>query len=175
MENQSNSWTKEAMNFGLYMGLALVLNSALFYVMGKPFSEGTLTLVILVGFIVWGIWSLRNANGNKGLSYESALGFGTMISLFASFIVAFYTYILYKIIDPGLLGKFIIFLEENLLKAGWSENRVEMMINFYNRHLTPLSYSIIQIFTLTFMGFVSSLIISIFFRKQPSDPFQGVE
>ena len=177
MENQSNAGSKAAMNYGLYMGLALVLNSVVFYVTGKPFSEVTayLTYAIIIGSLVWSMRSFRDALDEKGLSYSRALGFGTLLSLFASLIVAFYTFVLYKIIDPGLLGKFMIFLEESLLKTGSPENKVEIMMNMYKKVLTPLIFSIGQIFSVTFWGFIFSLIIAIFFKKQPSTPFQGVE
>jgi len=177
MENQSNAVTKAAMNYGLYMGLALVLNSVVFYVMGKPFSEATvyLSYIIIIGIIVWAMWSFREYHGDAGLTYGKSLGYGTLLSLFASLIVAFYTFVLYKIVDPGLLDKFMIFLEENLLKAGRPENQVEMVMGMYKKVLTPLIFSIGQIFNYTFLGFIFSLIIAIFFKKRPANPFQGVE
>lgn len=177
MENRSNIATKTAMSHGLYMGLALVLNSVVFYVMGKPFSEMTvyISYAIVIASLVWSIRSFREELGEEGLSYSRALGFGTLLSLFASLIVAFYTFVLYKIIDPGLLDKFMAFLEENLLKTGKPEAQIETVMNMYKKVLTPLIFSIGQILNLTFLGFVFSLIISIFFRKQPSNPFQGIE
>lgn len=177
MENQSNIATKTAMSHGLYMGLALVLNSVVFYVMGKPFSEMTayISYVIVIASLVWSIRSFREELGEEGLSYGRALGFGTLLSLFASLIVAFYTFVLYKIIDPGLLDKFMAFLEENLLKTGKPEAQIETVMTMYKKVLTPLIFSIGQILNVTFLGFAFSLIISIFFRRQPSNPFQGIE
>jgi hypothetical protein len=177
MEDQSKTVTKDAMNWGLYMGLALVLNGVVFYVMGKPFSEGTgyLSYLIMIGGLCWAMWSLKEYMGNSGMPYSKALGFGTLLSLFASLIVAFYTFVLYKIVDPGLIGKFLIFLEEKLLKAGTPENQIDTMMNFYKKFLTPLTLSIGQVFSLTLLGFIFSLIIAIFFKRQPSDPFQGID
>ena len=177
MENQSNPIMKSAMNYGLYLGLALVLNSVVFYVMGKPFSEvsGYLNYAIIIGIIAWGMSSFQKYLGEEGLSYGRALGFGTLISLFASLIFAFFTFVLYKIIDPGLLAKFIIFMEENFLKAGWPDNKIDMMISFYKKFLTPFIFSLGQIFGVTLGGFIFSLIVAIFFKRQPSNPFHGVE
>lgn len=177
MEKRSHTVTKEAMNYGLYMGMTLVLNSVVFYVIGKPFSAGTayLSYLIIIGCLCWALWSFREYSGDSGLPYTRALGFGTLLSFFASLIVAFYTFVLFKIVDPGLMDKLIIFIEENLTKAGRPENQVDMVINMYKKVLTPLTYSIGQVFNLTFLGFIFSLIISIFFRKQPSDPFKGIE
>jgi hypothetical protein len=175
MENQSSTVSKTTMNYGLYMGLALVLTSVVFYVMGKPFSEGVLSYAIIIGGLIWGIRSFREELGEKGLSYGRALGFGTMISLFASLIYAFYTFVLYKIIDHGLLDKLLVFMEEKMLKTGSTENQIELIMNMYKKILTPLTLSIGQILGVTFMGFLFSLIIAIFFRKESSNPFQGIE
>jgi hypothetical protein len=177
MENQNHSVTKNAMNYGLYMGLALVLNSVVFYVLGKPFSNFSayLSYAIIIGGLSLALWSFREFLGEQGLTYGRSLGFGTLISLFASLIVAFYTFVLFRIVDPGLIDKLLIFMEENLIKAGTAENQVDTMINLYKKVLSPLIYSIGQIFSLTILGFIFSLILSIFFRKQPSNPFQGIE
>lgn len=175
MENQNHTVTKTTMNYGLYMGLALVLTSVVFYVLGKPFSEGMFPFTIIIVGLIWGIRSFREESGEEGLSYSRALGFGTMISVFASLIYAFYTFVLYKIIDHGLLGKLLIFMEEYFVKAGTPQNQIDLMMNMYKKILTPLSLSIYFIFGLTLMGFLFSLIIAIFFRKEPSNPFHGVE
>lgn len=177
MENQNNSVTKEAMNFGLYMGLALVLNSVVFYVTGKPFStiSAYISYALIIGCLSWALWSFREYLGEQGLTYGRALGFGTLLSLFASLIVAFYTFVLYKIVDPGLIDKLLIFIEENLIKSGSPENQVETVINLYKKVLSPLTFSLGQVLNITFLGFILSLIIAIFFRREPSNPFQGIE
>ncbi len=177
MERRSHSVTKEAMNFGLYMGIALVLNSVVFYVMGKPFSTGMayLSYLIIILCLCWALWTFREVSGDAGLPYSRALGFGTLLTFFASLIMAFYTFVLFKIVDPGLIDKLIIFIEEELTKAGRPENQVDTVMTMYKKVLTPLTYSIGQIFNLTILGFIFSLIISIFFKKQPSDPFKGIE
>jgi hypothetical protein len=177
MENQNKPMTKDAMNYGLYMGLALVLNSVVFYVMGKPFSEGSayLSYAIVIGSLCWALWSFREYSGDLGLPYGRALGFGTLLSLFASLIVAFFTFVLYKIVDPGLIDKLLIFIEESLIKAGRPENQVEMIVSMYKKVLSPLTYSIGQVITFTLLGFIFSLIIAIFFRRKPSNPFHGIE
>jgi hypothetical protein len=45
----------------------------------------------------------------------------------------------------------------------------------YRKIMTPLVYSLAQILSVTFYGFIFSLILAIFFRKPSTDPFHGVE
>jgi hypothetical protein len=177
MKEQNDTVVRVAMNYGLYMGIALVLNSFIFYMIGKPFSEvnGWLSYAIIISALSWSIYSYREFRGEEGLPYGASLGFGTLLSLFASLIFAFFTFVLYKIIDPGLLDKFINFLEENLMKQGKSDAQMEMVVNMYKKFLTPLTFSIGQIMNLTFLGFFFSLILSIFYKRRPSNPFQGIE
>ena len=177
MEDQSNSVNHMAMSYGLYMGLALILNSVIFYVMGSPFSQisGYISYAIIIGGIALAMRAYRDNNPEEGVTYGRALGLGTLQAFFASVILGFFTFVLFKLVDNTLIDKFFTFLEAQLLKNGTSENQVDTVMAMYRKVMTPLTYSLSQILSVTFMGFIFSLIIAIFFKKQPTDPFHGVE
>ena len=177
MEDESNSVTPMAMSYGLYMGLALILNSVIFYVMGTPFSpvSGYISWVIIIAGIAWAMKTYRDNHSEAGFPYGRALGLGTLQSLFASLIVAFFSFVLYKLVDTTLMDKFFAFSEEQYLLSGMSENQVDTMMAMIKKIVTPLTYSLFQILGITFMGFFLSLILAIFFKKQSTDPFHGVE
>ena len=177
MEKQSNSVNHMAMSYGLYMGLALILNSVIFYVMGSPFAPASayISYAIIIAGIAWSMKTYKDNNSEAGVTYGRALGLGTLQSLFASLILAFFTFVLFKLIDKTLIDKFFAFFEEQLLRNGVSDNQADTMMTMYRKVMTPLTYSLIQIFSVTFYGFLFSLILAIFFKKQPTDPFQGVE
>jgi hypothetical protein len=177
MENKSNSVNHMAMSYGLYMGLGLILNSVIFYVMGSPFSNysGYITWAILIAGILLSMRAFRDNNAEAGVTYGRALGLGTLQSLFASIIMAFFSFILFKLVDNTLMDKLFAFTEEQLLHRGISEQQIDTMMAMSRKITTPLTYSLGQIFTLTFMGFIISLILAIFFKKEQTDPFHGVE
>jgi hypothetical protein len=177
MENQSNSVNHMAMSYGLYMGLALILNSVIFYVMGSPFStySGYISYVILIAGIALAMRTYKESHSEAGVTYGRALGLGTLQTLFASVILAFFTFVLFKLVDKTLIDKLFAFTEEQLLRSGVSENQIDTMMTMSKKFTTPLTYSLGQIFTFTFVGFVFSLILAIFFKKQSTDPFHGVE
>ena len=177
MEKQSNSVKQMAMTNGLFLGLALILNSVIFYVSGSPFSQvsGYISYALIIGATVWTMYSYRQIDPEAGLTYGRALGLGTLNSLFASLILAFFTFVLFKIVDKTLIEKFLIFLEEQLLKSGAKDAQVDMLMPMYRKLMTPLTYSLSMIFSITLMGFIFSLIIAIFFKKEPKDPFHGIE
>ena len=177
MENQSNSVNHMAMSYGLYMGLALILNSVIFYVMGSPFSQisSYISWAIIIAGIALAMRTYRDNNTEAGVTYGRALRLGTLQSLFASLILAFFTFVLFQLVDKTLIDKFFSFMEGQLLSKGTPENQIDAIMSFYKKIMTPLSFSLGQILTVTFMGFIFSLILAIFFKKQPTDPFHGVE
>jgi hypothetical protein len=177
MENQPNPVMKMAMTSGLYLGLALVLNTVIFYVLGKPFADasGYISYTIIIGGIAYGMYAFGNSAGEEGFPYGRAVGLGTLQALFASIILAFFTFILYEFIDPTLLEKLMAFTEEKLLSRGMSDDQVETMINMSKKMMTPTIMSISQIFSLTLMGLIFSLILALIFKKKPSNPFHEVD
>jgi hypothetical protein len=177
MENQSNSVNHMAMSYGLYMGLALILNFVIFYVMNSPFSNysGYISYVILIAGITLAMRAYKENNSEAGFTYGRALGLGTLQTLFASVILAFFTFVLFKLIDKTLIDKLFSSMEEQLLSRGTAEGQIETIISFYRKFTTPLTFSLGQIFSITFIGFIFSLILAIFFKKQTTDPFHGVE
>ena len=177
MEEQSNSVTPMAMSYGLYTGLALILNSVVFYVMGSPFAPagGYISYVIIIGGIAWSMRTYKLNSSAAGVSYGRALGLGTLQSLFASLILGFFTFVLFKLVDTTLIDKFFAFFEEQLLKSGTNENQIDTVMTMYKKVTTPLTYSFGQVFSVTLMGFLFSLILAIFFKKPSTDPFHGVE
>jgi hypothetical protein len=177
MESKNNSIAPQAMSYGLYMGLAMILNSVVFYVMGSPFAPvcGYISYAVIIAGSALSMRTYRDNNAEGGVTYGRLLGLGTLQSLFTSLIIAFFTFVLFKLVDKTLLDKFFVYFEEQLLKSGTNENQVETILSLYKKSLTPLTYSLGQIFSITFWGFILSLILAIFFKKKSTDPFYGVE
>ena len=177
MEQEHHSVNYFAMMYGLYLGLALVLNLLIFYIMGDPFStvSGYLNYAVMIAGIGYAMWTFAKLNTEEGLPYSRALGLGTLISLFGSIIIAFFTYILYKFIEPGLIDKLLASMEEKLLAGGYKDDMVENMLSVQKKFLTPALLSFGQVFGITLMGFIFSLILAIFFKKEPENPFHGVD
>lgn len=177
MENHSNSVSPLAMSYGLYLGLALILNSVIFYVMGNLFSPvcGYITYGIIIGGLILAMKTYRDYQAEGGVTYGKALGLGTLQSLFASLIFAFFTFVLFKLVDKGLTDKFLSFLEEQFVKSGVTETQIDALMPMYRKVMSPVFYSFAQVLSVTFYGFLFSLVVAIFFKKPATDPFHGVE
>ena len=177
MEHEHHSVNNFSMMHGLYMGLALIMNLLIFYVAGNPFSDisGLLTYAILIAGIGFAMWTFAKLNTEEGLPYSRALGLGTLVSLFGGLIFAFFTYILYKFIEPGLIEKMMAMMEEKLLSQGYSDDFVEKALGAQKNFITPAIMSFGQVFSITFLGFIFSLVLAIFFKKEPENPFYEVD
>ena len=177
MEQEHQSINHFSMMYGLYLGLALILNLLTFYIAGNPFSEvsGYLTWVIIIGGLSYSMWTFAKMNTEEGLPYSRALGLGTLISVFGAVLFAFFTYILYKFIEPGMIDKMLSVMEEKMLANGVKDDMVEKMLGAQKSFMTPGIMSFAQVFSVTFMGFIFSLILAIFFKKEAKDPFYGVD
>lgn len=177
MEQEHQSVNRFSMMYGLYLGLALILNQLIFYISGNPFSDyaGYLTYVIIIGCLGYAMRTFAKLNTEEGMPYSRALGLGTLISVFGGILFAFFTYILYKFIEPGMIEKMISVMEEKLLAQGYKDEFVEKMLGAQKTYMTPGIMSFAQVFSVTFMGFIFSLVLAIFFKKEPQNPFYGVE
>lgn len=177
MEHEHHSINYFAMTHGLYFGLAMILNQLIFYVAGSPFSDASalITYAIIAGGTGYAMWSFAKLNTVEGLPYSRALGLGTLVALFGSLIIALFTFILYSYIDPGLIDKMLTIMEEKLLAQGWKDEAVENMLGAQKKFMSPGILSFGQVFSVTFFGFLFSLVLAIFFKKNPEDPFYEVD
>ncbi len=177
MENDHHSLNYYAMMHGLYLGLALILNLLTFYIIGNPFSDvsGFLSYAIIISGIGFAMWTYAKLNTDEGLPYSRALGLGTLVVVFGAALFAFFTFVLYKYIEPGLLDKLLAVMEAKFLEQGLSDDMTEKILSAQKNVMTPGILAFGQLFTLTLLGFIFSLILAIFFKKEPADPFFGVE
>lgn len=167
-EIKSNTMSKNAMNYGAIVGIALVIFNLLTYVAGVSTSKNVsyLSFLIIILGIFFCIKHYRDKILGGGINYGKSLGMGTLICLYSGIIYGFFTYILLKFIDPGLIDKILAMVEENLVKSGMPDDKVEMAMNMQKKFATPLFYAFSEVFSLTFYGFIFSLILSIFLRKE---------
>lgn len=168
---------KHAMNYGLIMGVTLVILGLITYLAGAvktPTWVSFINYAIMIGIIIWGTKKYRDEVLSGAISYGNALGFGVLISLFAGIIVAVFSFLLTTVIDPDYIGKILTIAEEELVNRGMSDDQIEAAIEMQKKFMTPLIISISSLLGMVVMGFIFSLITSIFLKKEKS-PFEGNE
>lgn len=171
MEEKSVSIWKSSLVSAVYLAIALILLSVIFYVTGNSFSKTAqyLTYPIMIAGIIWAQISYRKTSGGI-LTYGQAVGVGVLTMTFAGVITGIYTFLLYEVIDPSLQEQLRIFTEEQIIQQGRvPEEQLEMAVNMATKFQTPMMMFIMAIFGGALAGLIVSLITAIFVKKNPSD------
>ncbi|HHZ66147.1 MAG TPA: DUF4199 domain-containing protein [Flavobacteriales bacterium] len=168
MSTQDSSPVKNAMNYGSIIGIALVIISLLFYMMNETTSEiqNYLGYLALAVGVYIGVKHHRDNELGGLMSYGKALSSGTLISFFASIIMAFYLYVFILFIDPSLVDVILEKAENDMIDAGNSDKEIEMGMKYTMMFVTPFWMSAMSVLVYTIIGFIFSLIIATFLKKQ---------
>ncbi len=174
MENPRTQ-TKLAMTYGTYFGLAGTVSFLLFYFMGTDIQSRVPQYVgylIMILFIVLGIKAYRDEDLAGNISYGKSLGTGTLIALFGGVISGAFTVVFFTWIAPDMMENIIAASQEKMMEQGMDEKSMEMAMDYTRKFMTPIWLFIFSILGSAFMGFLFSLIISVFMKKDQG-PFQS--
>ena len=169
MNTQKNTPLKNAMTYGLILGLALIIMHLVQYILDvykPPFWVSLLNYVLIIGVLVYGTIRYRDDELEGYIPYGKAVGFGVLISLFASIVYGFYFFLLTTIFDPTYIDGVYVMLEELYLEQGMSEDQVEMAIEMAKKFQNPTMLMISSVLGFVLMGTLFSLISSIFLKKE---------
>jgi hypothetical protein len=171
MEEKTTPIWKSALISGLYLAIALILVSVIFYVMGNPFSKvgQYASYPIMIGGIILAQLNYKKALGGT-LTYGQAVGVGVLAMVFASLISGIYTFLLYQVIDPSLQEQLRIYTEEQIIKQGKvPEEQLELVVKMATKFQSPPILFAMAVVGGAFIGTIISLITAIFIKKNPSD------
>jgi len=156
------------MNAGAFLGLVLSLYTFVLYKKGILVSSsglGIVNYILILAGLFYAVRYYRDKFQEGYISYSEAVKFSVVVSLFASILLGFFTYILYKYIDVSLMGQMFEFQEKTLLDAGTSEEEVEKMMELVKIATTPGLLFFTTILGTTIVGTIISLINSIFLKR----------
>lgn len=153
---------------GIIMGLIGVVYSLLIYFMDLTFNkvQGYIMMVAFVFLLYYLVRSYRNNYLHGYITYGQAVGAGVVIWLYYSIITAVFMYILYAIIDTGLSGKQLAFMEEMMAKNGKTQQAIDATLSLQKKILKPAILAPLSIFGNMLWGTIISLIVSIFLKKE---------
>jgi len=160
-----------ASRLGFFLGLILVLQQTVFYIASVDFKSNWnyINYIILIGGLYYGIKELRDKHYGGFINYGTTVGYGVLVSLFAGIIIACYIFILYTFIDPNLIDKMLVEIENAYLETGaLTDEQVDEMMVMMQKMYTPNSLSLFSIIGNVFMGLIFSLILGIILRKEDS-------
>lgn len=171
MEDNKNTYTiKDAsLNTGLMLGLAFIALSIIINMTGMVTNKylSWVNYIILVLFIVIGQNNFKR-NGNGFMSFGQGLGIGMFVTAIGTVISTAFGYIYVSFIDSSVMETLREAQVIELEKQGLSPEQFDAALEISEKFLQPAIMYPMALFFMLFFGFLLSLIITIFTKK--NDP-----
>lgn len=168
MEEKKPSAGKSALYYGLLLAVALIVVHLVLYL--TDIHQSTTGMVISGIVFIAGIslasLDYRNKKLGGYISYGKAVKIGFLTVLFASFIVAAYTFVYHNNINPGEIQQAKIEAAEQIYKMEMDSESEAQAMKWQEYIHTPLTYAIGAIFMYALIGIIVALITSIFIKKE---------
>jgi hypothetical protein len=167
MEQEVNAWKTNLTN-GLIMGSVGIVYSLIIYVLDLTFNpyQGYAGMVIQLGVLYFLLKSYRDNIRHGQITYGQSVGAGVIIYLYYGIIISLFTYLLYTVIDPGLVKKSLAFAEESMVKKGVPQAQIDAGMALTSKIMKPAITAVFSLFGSLFGGTIISLIVSIFIKKE---------
>lgn len=168
MEERNVSPASTGFKFGLIAGAVLVIYS-LILILTEQFNNVPLSLlsyVLLIGLIVFAHKNFKEEN-NGFMTYGQGLGIGALLSMVAGFITGAFTFLYFRYIDDSAIVRQLEDMRYKFEDAGMDDAQIDQMIEMQEK-IMPYS-PLIGAFTMLVIGFILTLIIAAFTKKEKSE------
>jgi len=125
---------------------------------------GYLNYVVLIVFIVLAHKAFKEG-GDGFMTIGQGLGIGMLITIIGSVLSSIFTYIYLKFIDDSMIQKALDYQLEEFEKQGLDDAAIEQAMSITSKMMTPEIMPIIAVVVMAFVGFIISLIVSLFTKK----------
>lgn len=167
MEEKVGIWKANLTN-GLILGLVGIVYSLVVYFLNMYLNKAQGYVFMLVEFAVlfFLVKSYRDNFRHGMITYGDALGASIIICLYYAIIMAIFTYILYTVIDSGLLDKQLAMAEEMMQKKGLPQSAIDAGMSIQRKMMKPAFMAPFSILGNMILGLIISLIVAAFVRKE---------
>jgi hypothetical protein len=168
MEQKVNVWKANLTN-GLILALVGIVYSLIMYFLDLTLNktQGYIFMAIMLVLLYFLLKSYRDNFKHGQITYGESVGAGVIICLYYSLLMAVFSYILYTIIDPGLIAKQLVQAEEAMrAKGNLTEAQIDTAMKFTEKFMKPTIMTVTGIFFGMLWSTVISLLVSIFIRKE---------
>ena len=167
MEKSANVWKANLVN-GLILGLISVVFSLVMWFLDLTFNKnmGYIFMIVETVILFFLVKSYRDNYLHGAISFGQALGAGVVIFLYTSIITGIFSALLYTVIDPELMNKGLAATEEIYRERGMPQEQIDMGLKMAGKMMKPAISIPIGLIISMFFGFIMSLIVAAFVRKE---------
>ncbi len=167
MEQNVNPWKANLTN-GLILGLIGVVYTLIMYFLDLTQNkvQGIIFIAVQLVMLYILIKSYRDNFRHGQITYGQAVGAGVIIVFYYAVIMAVFTYILYAVIDPGLIDKQLALVEQTLSQRGMPQASIDAAMKMQAKFMKPAFMAPMSIISGMIYGTILSLLAAIFVRKE---------
>lgn len=173
MENKSYPASKHSLIYGIYISIALIVLTLIFYVMDLHTEQwpGYIGYIFMLGGIIYASVQYRDKRLGGFATYGQCFSAGFLAGLFASIITAIFTFFYISMLGEAYVADMMAISEEKILSQNpeVSDEELDMALGFAKNMMKPWWISIIALLANTFFSLIFSLITSIFIKKENPD------
>ena len=176
-EKENSNMMMPALLYGAIIGGVYILNLLVqeaFNIHLTLYSRISGSVILFAG-ILYAMYSYRKEYCNNIITYSKAFGFGVLTTVVYGIISMGFFILFIKFINPDYAELLRAFTEERMLERGMEASEIETAMNAQQRFQTPLFQFIFGLLGTVLWGTIFSLIIAIFIKKEPKNPFEGIE
>jgi len=170
MEEKPRSATVHALYYGLITGAAMIVYHLILYIANLYMNRalGFVSLVILVGFMIWGTLEYRKKYLNGFISYGKAFSTSFLIGLFAGILYAIYNFTYSEFINPNISQEILDQARQKLLEGSqqMTEEQMDQALAWTARFTSPVMIAVWGLISNTFFALILGLIAAIFLKKE---------
>jgi len=169
--NEKQSVFKAALGYGAILGLVMIANNLLIYMMEIKqtafYAQWSPTLILISG-IIFSTLHFRKEQGALGLKYGKAFLCSFFTASASGLIFALYYLLFLKYFDPGLLEQSMVVLENYLAEnhPEMSQAAIDNIVEQRRKWMTPEATGMWIFIGTLFWASIFSAIAAIFLRKK---------
>lgn len=172
--NEQPSTARTAIKWGAFLGLALIVITLVMYLADQasnPVFSG-LTLAAMAAFLVFAMRDFRSLNSGY-MTYGEGLSIGALSSAIAGLMSSAFSTFYNVVIDPTIQQKAFDTAREKMETQGtMSDEQMDQAMEIAQKFQSPGFTFVAGVFGALLVGFLLSLIIAAFMRKNKINPFE---
>ncbi len=163
---------KPNIQYGLILGGILIAISLLIYVLGLEKNETVITISFVINIAIpaivtfLGIRELRDKFQHGFISFGQGFSCGLVISIIGGALSSIYSFLYFKVINPGMVAYSRLKQEEAMLDRGMSYSEIEKMSSTLDFMTNPAILSAFAFLGMVIIGLVISLISAAILKKE---------
>ena len=172
--NEQPSIARIALKWGVFLGLVLMAITLVMYLTDQTANPlfSVLTIGALVAFLILSMRDYRLLNEGF-MSYGEGLSVGSLTSAVAGLLSAAFITFYNVVIDPTVQQRAFDQAREKMEAQGsLSDEQIDQAMEISQKFQSPGFTFIAGVFGTLIMGFLLSLIVAAFIRRNKTNPFE---